>query len=228
MNTVVPGRRPGPAPLADQVGRGVAAAQSQRPRLVTARRPRHDVAAGAELLEGEQPDRLLAQRAVVAGLGRLEQVAGHLAQPVRAHPSAGVVDGDDRPRALAAQQHPDRARRPDRPRRSRRRRWRRTRSARPWGPGRPARSPAPPWPGCRCAAAPAHRPSSTGAASLSACRPPAVPADGPVPCSSRTAARSRSSSHQPGGRRRSGGSVPRDPLGQSRARHLLATHSERR
>ena len=103
--------RPGdvawPPPLAQQLGRGLATAQSKRPGLVAAGGSRHDVAAAAQLLEGEQPDRLLAERAVVTRLRRLEQVAGNVTQPVRGHPAAHVVDGDHRPNTLAAQQDAD-------------------------------------------------------------------------------------------------------------------------
>ena len=63
--------------------------------------------AAAQLLEGEQPDRLLAERAGVTRLRRLEQVAGNVTQPVRGHPAARVVDGDHRPNTLAPQQNAD-------------------------------------------------------------------------------------------------------------------------
>ena len=74
MNTVVPLRRPRPTLLAHELGGGVAAAEAKRPRLVAAFGARHDLAASAELLERQQPDRLLAERSVVAGLGRLDAV----------------------------------------------------------------------------------------------------------------------------------------------------------
>jgi len=58
-------------------------------------------------LEGQDANGLLTQRAVVSRLGRLEQAAGYLPQPVRAHPPTAVVYRDHRVAAPAAQHDTD-------------------------------------------------------------------------------------------------------------------------
>lgn len=62
-------RQPRPALLAQQVGGCLAAAQPQRPGPVAVGRPTHHIATRTELLERQQSDRLLTERARVARLG---------------------------------------------------------------------------------------------------------------------------------------------------------------
>ena len=70
------GRPIGPADAPERARPLPRLAQPQRPDLVDGVGTGDDVAPGAELLEREEPDRLLAERPVIARLGRLEQVAG--------------------------------------------------------------------------------------------------------------------------------------------------------
>ncbi len=109
MKTVVPAKSRARRRSRQQVCGRLPTAQPQGPRLVAPQRSGNDVATAAELLEGQQADRLLAERAVVTGLRRLEQIAGDLAEPILGHPAPCIVDGDQRPNALAPQQHSDAA-----------------------------------------------------------------------------------------------------------------------
>jgi len=95
-----------PAPLLLQLGHGGAARQAKAPRVGGVLGAGHDLQPAAQLLERQHADGLLAEGAIVARLGRLEQVAGHLAQAIGRHAPAEVVDGDHRALTLAAQHHP--------------------------------------------------------------------------------------------------------------------------
>lgn len=101
------GSRAWTAPLPAQLGGGVAPRHLECPRFGGAFGPGHDLTAPAELLEGEQPDRLLSQGSFVVELLGIEQVAGDLAKTVGTHAAAVVVDGDQRVAAHSAQHDPD-------------------------------------------------------------------------------------------------------------------------
>jgi hypothetical protein len=84
-----------PPPLGPcQRRRRLAALHSQDVSVGLPMRARDDLAAAPDLLEGDDADGLLTDRARVAGFGRLEQVACDLAEAIGSHPTAGVVDGD--------------------------------------------------------------------------------------------------------------------------------------
>ena len=102
-----PRLRPGLAPLPFQGRCRLPTLEAQHPGLVAALSPGDDIAASTELLERRDADGLLAEGPVVAGLCRLEQVPGHLPQPILRHPPADVIDGQHRMPALPAQHKTD-------------------------------------------------------------------------------------------------------------------------
>ena len=72
----------GAAPFAFEMRQWFASFEAQHPGLGGVVGATDDIETAAELLVGEQTDRLLAQGAVVADLYGFEQVAGQLTEPV--------------------------------------------------------------------------------------------------------------------------------------------------
>lgn len=85
----------------------LAALQAQGECVGRAFRTRNDVAPRGELLEGEDADAFLADRARVGLLQGVEQVARHVSEALGRHASAEVLDGDVRAPALSSQDDAD-------------------------------------------------------------------------------------------------------------------------
>jgi hypothetical protein len=105
----------GVAPVVEvELGTGLAPFQARGERPGGSLPPGHDLAPPAELLECEDADSLLPQGPGVLGLGRLEEVSGHLAKTLLVHPTAPVLHRDDRVAALSAEEDADHASSPPR------------------------------------------------------------------------------------------------------------------